>query len=146
MKTLVFDANGGQLWVSITATGLYAISFTFDLLASSATPPTQPAILTEPIIAGDNLDGLGEHHFQVVNTFHPDEALALYDGRFINTSFFVKKLQDDPGFAISVALYQGSDFSSAVNLGGDQSDPSENTVGDNNSYKEVGIKFQIAKK
>jgi hypothetical protein len=145
MKKITFDANGGKLWVSITANGLYAISFTFDLLAAVDTPPDQPVVLTEPIIAGDNLDKLVEHHFQVLNTFHPDEALALYDGRFINTSFFVKKLKDDPGFSISAALYQGDDFASAVNLGGDAVDPADSTVGDSNSYKEVGIKFQIAK-
>jgi len=142
MQNITFDPAGGKLWVSVKTGGLYAISFTYTLLESDDAPQNSPAVLTIPMIAGDNLDGEGEHHFAVVNSFHPNEPLALYDGRFIDTSFFIKVLQDDAGFAISVHLFQGDDFLTAVDLGGDGK---SDQVGDGNNHKTFGIKFKISK-
>ena len=145
METIPFNPAGGKLWVSIRTLGLYHISFTFDLLEKENLPTSSPLILTAPIIAGDNLDGNGVHHFEVLNVFRPNEGLDIYDGRFINTSFFVEKLSDDAGFTIGVDLFQGDDFATSVNLGGDVSDPANNTIGDASSFKAFGIKFKIAK-
>jgi len=145
MKTIKFDPDGGKLWVSISTLGLYHISFTFDLLEKDGIPTSTPVILTAPIIAGDNLDGKGEHRFAVVNAFHPAEAIDIYDGRFVNTSFFVRKVQDDAGFTIAVNLLQGDDPASAVDLGGDAIAPEDSTIGDSDGFKVTGIKFLIAK-
>jgi len=146
MRTIPFDPDGGKLWISITTLGLYHISFTFDLLEKDGIPTPSPAILTVPIVAGDNLDGKGKYQFGVVNSFQPAEAISVYDGRFINAFFFIGILQDDAGFTIAVNLLQGDDLSTAVDLGGDLIDPADSTVGDGNSFKMDGIKFKIAKK
>ena len=145
MTTVNFDANGAKLWVRIDTLGLYAISYTYTLLASDDAPATDPGVLIEPIVQGDNSDGVGKYYYPVVNDFKPGEPLVNYDGRYILVYFFVKKISDDSGFQLNVTLLQGDDAMTAVRLGNVSNDPSKNTVGDANSYAELRIEFEIKK-
>ncbi len=146
MKIINFNPTGSKLWVEIDTGGLYAIAYNYELLESDSVPTGNPAILTNPMIAGDNLDGVGKYYYQVINNYQPNEPLNKFDTRYIYTYFFIKILQDDAGFNIKVSLLQGDDYITAINLGGDGNDPTNNTVGSGNSYSELNIEFEIQKK
>jgi hypothetical protein len=141
MKTVIFNTTGGPLWVAIAPAGLYAISFTFRLLESDAVN-TPPFILTEPSIAGDNHSGQPKYYYPVVNSFVAGEPLANYDGRYASSTFFIKSIEADNGYNITLEVLQGADAVNAVSLGSDTISGTVGTAG----YKEAEIKLQLAKK
>lgn len=140
MKIVNFDAAGQPLWVAITPAGLYAISFTFSLLESDSVT-TQPRILTEPAIAGDNHSGQPKYFYPVVNSFVAGEPLANYDGRYASSTFFIKSIEADNGYNITLEVLQGAAAATAISLG---SDSISGTVGDN-GYLVAEIKIKLAK-
>ena len=146
MKTIYFDPNGDPLWVRITTTGWHPVSFTYELLEKEDLPIPSRTLLTEPAIAGNNLDKQSVHYLPVVNAFQPGEPLEVYDGRFIHTTFLIMKLQDETGSNIQVDLLQGQDHAQTVHLGGDTLHAQKFSRDRRGSITRGSIKFKIAQK
>ena len=146
IPVIQYDPNGSPLWVEIDTLGLYAISYSYSLLAGDAEPATTPRILTNPAVAGDNSDGVGKYYFPVVNNYQPGEALANYSGRSVVVNFHVQKLVNDDGFTLKATLLQGVNAHTATSLGGDVNDHTKNTLGAANTYTDIILQFQLKNK
>jgi hypothetical protein len=101
MKEVNFNPAGMPLWVKMEMKGIYAISYVYQLLDSDGETP-----LTSPLVLGDNIN-LDDDQHAIKNCLNPGEPLSNYHDRVVSTSFLVTKVDEDYGFKLKVAIYQG---------------------------------------
>jgi hypothetical protein len=115
-KPIPFDHNGGPLWISIEMSGLYFVTYIYQLWSAD---PSTPPILTNPLKVGSNEIPHDDVH-PVINDYNSTEQINRYVDRIIDVRFWVKKGDNDDGYTLKVFLLQGQTPGTATLLGSDE--------------------------
>lgn len=108
-----FDPQGQELWINIEMTGIYFITYTYQLWSAEAnTPP----VLTLPVKSGSN-EIPHDDFYPVMNDYNPSEPVIKNTDRIVDVRFWVKKGDDDNGYNLRVTVYQGDSFPTANIIG-----------------------------
>ncbi|HWV67685.1 hypothetical protein [Chitinophaga sp.] len=116
MKKVSYDPNGGKLWIRIEMTGIYFITYIYQMWAATA---DELPILTKPLRQNSN-ELPQPDHYLVQNDYKPGEPLISFNKRVLDISFRVRKYKDDNGYKLKVSVLQGDDFDTAKVIGSDQ--------------------------
>lgn len=116
MKKVAYDPNGGKIWIRIEMTGIYFITYIYQMWAATA---DELPILTKPLRQNSN-ELPQPDYYLVQNDYKPGEPLINFDKRVLDISFRVRKYQDDNGYKLGVSVLQGDDFNTAKVIGSGQ--------------------------
>lgn len=136
MKEVMFNPNGSKLNINIEMLGLYFVTYTYQLWASTT---VEPPIVTNPIRSGSN-ESPHDDHYVVQSDYVANEPVERNHERVIDVRFWVKKVEDDNGYNLRVIIYQG-DIKPANEIGRDEI---SGTVG-SNSIKQEFISVKLKK-
>jgi hypothetical protein len=103
MKEVYFNPNGGKLYINVIMEGLYFITYTYQLWGATT---NEPPIVTNPLRSGTN-ENPHDDSFEVRNDYAPVESISKNDRRVIDVRFWVKKVEADNAYNLSVVVYQG---------------------------------------
>lgn len=113
MKEVEFNPTGEKLWINIEMKGLYFQTYTYQLWSATV---SEPPILTNPIRSGTN-ESPHDDFFEVKNDHLPQDPLINYNNRVIDVRFWIKKVNADNGYNVSVNVYQGASIDSGEKIG-----------------------------
>ncbi len=116
MKKVAYDPNGGKLWIRIDMTGIYFITYIYQMWAATA---DEHPILTKPLRQNSN-ELPQPDYYLIQNDYKPGEPLINFDKRVLDISFRVRKYEDDNGYKLRVSVLQGDDFNTAKVIGSSQ--------------------------
>ncbi|MFT3845838.1 MAG: hypothetical protein QM725_12360 [Lacibacter sp.] len=105
MTKAVFNPTGEKLWVTVKMQGIYYITYVYYLWGTSN---DSPAILTNPKKYNNNTILLDDY-YQVTNDFKAGEKLSKFHERVIQVSLDINKLNDDPGYIITINIWQATE-------------------------------------
>jgi hypothetical protein len=138
MKTVTFIPANGKLWIAIEMTGVYFITYVYQMWAATA---NEPPILTNPLKQGNNLNP-HDDHYPVINDYNQTEPLINFDKRILDIKFWIKVVDgNDNGYNLKVTVLQGNDFETATEIGNDAI--TNGTVGAI-GLKQEAISFQLS--
>ena len=103
MKKITFNPRGEKIMIKIEMHGVYFITYTYQLWASTA---SEPAIVSNPLRQGSN-ETPHDDIYQVRSDFVPTEPVAMNHARIIDLRFCIIRLSNDPGYRIRATVYQG---------------------------------------
>lgn len=103
MKEVHFNPNGGKLYINVVMKGLYFITYTYQLWGATT---NEPPIVTNPLRSGTN-ENPHDDSYEVCNDYTPVEPVSKNDKRVIDVRFWVKKVEADNGYNLSVEVFQG---------------------------------------
>ncbi|RYY84158.1 MAG: hypothetical protein EOO15_19975 [Chitinophagaceae bacterium] len=102
MQQASFNPAGSPLWVTVDMRGMYYMTYTYRLWGVQSDPH---AVLTNPVKANNNKVAIDDY-YKIENNYVQNEPLASHDGRVVNVDLDVIKVQDDPGYNVTVAIWQ----------------------------------------
>jgi DNA/RNA endonuclease YhcR with UshA esterase domain len=105
MKDAIFDPTGEKLWVVVKMTGLYYVTYTYQLWGSSQ---DDYPVLTKQPKANSNQVSVDDY-YQLVNEYNSGEVLPKFHERVVKISLDVIKTKDDFGYIMSVFIFQAKE-------------------------------------
>ncbi|RYY41673.1 MAG: hypothetical protein EOO08_00670 [Chitinophagaceae bacterium] len=102
MQQATFNPAGSPLWVTVDMRGMYYMTYTYRLWGVQADPH---AVLTNPVKANNNKVSIDDY-YRIENNYVQNEPLSAHDGRVVNIDLDVIKVQDDPGYTVTAAIWQ----------------------------------------